>query len=906
MLSDLRYRLRALFRRNTVEQELTDELLFHIERESAKLEATGLSAEEARRQARLTFGGVEQIKELSRDGRGLSWLEAIGQDLRYALRALRRTPAFTLAVVITLGLGIGANAAMFGIVDRMLFRHPGTLRQADQVHRVYFASQYRGTERFNSNTMYTRYLDLERWTHSFSAIAAFRERTMAVGVGQGARELNVGLVSSSFFGFFDAPPFIGRYFNPSEDKAPDGSPVAVLGYAYWQNAFAGRNDILGQAVQIGTVSYTVIGVAPRGFSGVGDRTDPVAYIPITSYAGSVPQLRDTYATTYSWAWMRILVRRNPGVTVAQADADLTQAFQKSWQAEAALDQQTVPLAVARPRAVAAPFPEQRGPTQSTTTKVAGWVIGVSAIVLLIACANVANLLLARAVGRRREIALRLALGVSRARLAVQLLTESLLLASMGVVAGLVVAYYGDLVLRKLFLPDGDLQPSLLDGRTTLFTIVVAVIAGLLTGIAPILQSRRTDLNDTLKASARQGGHHRSRTRTGLVLLQGALCVVLLVGAGLFVRSLQQVRNIPLGFDPEHLIYFSPNFRGLKISQPERTALTQRLMELARATPGVASATGALTVPFWDTWAEGFFVDGIDSVGKLGEFTLQAGTPEYLATVGTKVLRGRSFDATDVAGSPPVVVIGKAMAQALWPDQEALGRCIRFGDALPLPCTTVIGVAEDIKQNNITDAVSLHYYVPLEQFVARRLASDASATLDVSLFVRVNGPAGEYAESLRRQLQSLMPGDSYINANTMAEIVGEQTQSWEVGATMFLAFAGLALVLAAIGLYSVIAYDVAQRTQELGVRMALGARVDDVVRMVVRDGIRFALLGLGVGGVASLLVGPYLAPLLYKQSVHDPLIFGMVAGVLLLIALLASAIPALRAARVNPSTALRAE
>lgn len=906
MLSDLRFRLRALFRRNSVEQDLNDELQFHLERETAKLERAGLSPQDARRQALIAFGGVEQIKELSRDSRGLSWLEAIGQDLRYALRALRRTPGFTLAVVVTLGLGIGANTAMFGIVDRLLFRNPATLRDAEQVHRVYFAAHHRGTERFNHSTIFTRYLDMERWSHAFSAVAAFRDRTLAVGVGQNARELNVGLVSSSFFGFFDAPPLIGRYFNATEDLVPDGSPVAVLGYGYWQSAFAGRSDILDQTLQIGTVKYAIIGVAPRGFAGVADRGDPVAYVPITSYAGSVPFLRDNYATKYNWAWMHMMVKRKPGVTLAQADADLTQAFQKSWQAELDMDKDALPLAVARPRALAGPLLEERGPNQRTTTKVAGWVVGVTAIVLLIACANVANLLLARAVGRRREIALRLALGVSRGRLALQLLTESGLLAGMGVVAGLVVAYCGDLVLRNLFLPNGTVQGSLLDGRTILFTVAIALLAGLLTGIAPVLQSRRTDLNETLKASARQGGHHRSRTRTGLVLLQGALSVVLLVGAGLFVRSLQQVRDIPLGFDTEHLVYLTPNFRGLQISQPARTALTQRLMEIARSTPGVLGVTGALTAPFWETWQESFFVDGIDSVGKLGEFTIQAATPAYLSTVGTRVLRGRSFGEADIASSPKVVVIGQAMAKTVWPNQEPLGQCMRIGDSPTGECTTVIGVAEDIKQNNITDDASLHYYVPLEQFIAQRVAQNASASFDVSLFVRVNGPAAASGETLRRQLQAAMPGESYITMTTMEEIVGDQTRSWEVGATMFLAFAGLALVLAAIGLYSVIAYDVAQRTQELGVRMALGARVGDVVKMVVRDGMRFALLGLAVGGLVAFVASPYLAPLLYNQPARDPLIFALVAGVLLLIALLASAIPALRAARVDPSVALRAE
>jgi predicted permease len=909
MLTDLRYRLRALFRRDAVEQELQDELQFHIEREAAKLERQGLSRDEARRQARIAFGGVEQIKEVSRDGRGISWLEAVWQDLRYAFRALRKTPGFTLAVVLTLGLGIGANAAMFGIVDRLLLRDPVMMHDADRSHRLYFASRNRGTERINSYSMYTRYQDLVKWTKSFDELVAFRNRTLAVGTGQDARELIVGVVSANFFSLFDAPAQMGRYFNASEDVAPLGSPVAVLTHAYWQNQYSGGRDVLGKSIKIGTVDYTVIGVAPRGFVGVPDQRDPIAFVPITSFAGSSPGLRDSYYLNYNWAWLEILARRKAGVTAAQADADLTQAYQRSWQAEidiATRPGEMTPLAVAHPRAMVGPVLSERGPNQSETTKVAGWIVGVTGIVLLIACANVANLLLARAVGRRREIALRLALGVSRGRLALQLLTESMLLAGMGILGGLAVAHYGDILLRRLFMPDGDLQSQLVDTRTLLFTVAIALLAGLLTGIAPIVLARRTDLNDALKASARQGGHIKSRTRTGLVLVQGALSVVLLVGAGLFVRSLQQVRGIDLGFDVKPIVYLSPNLRGQQLTQPQNEALNERLVTIARGVPGVSSVTTALTAPFWDTWTTNFFVDGIDSVSKLGEFTLQGASPEYFATVGTRILRGRAFDDTDIPNGPRVVVISQSMAKALWHDEEPLGRCIRFGDTRNVDCTTVIGVAQDIKQRSLTDDGGLHYYLPLKQFVANQVAQNPQASFTFSMFVRVNGDAEEFGETLRRQVQSGMPGESYITMEMMSNIVGSQARSWEVGTTMFLAFAGLALVLAAIGLYSVIAYDVARRTQELGVRMALGARVDDVVRMVVADGMRFALLGLAIGGVVAFAASPYLAPLLYNQPARDPLIFGVVAGVLLLIALLASAIPALRAARVNPGVALRAE
>ncbi|HWA15246.1 MAG TPA: ABC transporter permease, partial [Gemmatimonadales bacterium] len=460
MLSDLKYRLRSLFRREAMEQELHDELHFHLEREAAKLEQGGLAPDEARRQARIAFGGVEQIKEASREGRGISWIEAVWQDLRYALRALRRTPGFTLAVVLTLSLGIGANAAMFGIVDRLLVRDPELIQDAARSHRIYFASQQRGSERIYSYSQYTRFQDLVKWTRSFDVLVAFGNRSLAVGIGQEARELPVAIVSAGFFDLFDAPPQVGRYFNATEDVTPRGAPVAVLSYGYWQRQYGGSADALGKSVKIGTADYTVIGVAPKHFAGVPDGRDPIAFIPITAYAGSAPMLGESYFLNYNWSWMEILGRRKAGVTEAQANADLTQAFQRSWQAEidvARRPAEMQSMTAARPRAMVGPVVSERGPNKSQVTKVAGWVVGVTGIVLLIACANVANLLLARAIGRRREIALRLALGVSRGRLAIQLLTESMLLAGMGTVGGLAVAHYGDTILRRLFLPDGEAQ-----------------------------------------------------------------------------------------------------------------------------------------------------------------------------------------------------------------------------------------------------------------------------------------------------------------------------------------------------------------------------------------------------------------------------------------------------------------
>ncbi len=895
--SDLRYRGRALFHRSVVEQELDEELRFHLEQAAARHQAQGLTAAEAMRLARVEFGGVEVVKEASRDGRGLALLEQGAQDLRYALRALRRNPGFTVAVILTLGLGIGINTAMFGIVDRLLFRTPPFLRDPDQVHRVYLQWMNRDGLRTEETFEYTRYLDLRRWTTDFSEMAAFSVHPLPVGSGTDAREMPVGIISATMFGFFDAQPVLGRFFSAEEDTVPLGALVAVLGHGLWQAQFGGRRDVLGQSLRIGTASYTIIGVAPRGFEAIADEAPPAAFIPITAYAGTFRAGPDVsnYYTRYNWSWMQMLARRKPGVSVAEASADLSRAYRQSYESERSLNAGGTPAEIARPAAVAGPVQAERGPRQGTVSKVASWVSGVALIVLLIACANVANLMLARSVRRRREIALRLALGVSRARLFRQLLTESLLLAGCAAIVGLLLAHWGGVVLRALFLPNVPATAALADPRTITFALLLAALAGGLTGLAPLLQARHTDLVESLKSGTRDGGYRRSRGRTTLLLLQTALSVVLLVGAGLFVQSLGHVRSLRLGYDVDPVLYIYPEQRGSRLTDSEAAALRQRLVAVAGALPGVERAALGLTVPFWDTWTENLYVSGIDSVDYLGSFTIQAGSPEYFATMGTRILRGRGITAEDRPEAPPVVMVSESMAAALWPGQEALGQCLRIS-AETAPCTTVVGIAEDIRQNSLTSDRGLNYYMPIGQFHPEAAA----------VFVRVRGRAEEQKELVRRALQPLMPGDGYVNVTAMREIVDPRFASWQLGATMFLAFGGLALVLAAIGLYGVIAYDVAQRNHELGVRIALGARAADVVRLVVGDGIRIALAGVAAGCLLALWAGHWIAPLLFAQSPRDPLVFGLVTAALLIVACLASGLPALRATRVDPNVALRME
>jgi predicted permease len=894
VLNDLRYRLRAFFKRDTMDRELDAELRFHIEQEAAKHERAGAPALEARRLAQASFGAVEGIKDDTRDARGLVALETLMQDLRYAARGLAARPVFTGGIVLTLGLGIGANATMFGIVDRLLFRSPATLLDADLTHRIYTSYNLDGQRRTDRNLAFPVYRDFLRASKTLDALAAFQTRQIPVGDGDETREMRVTVASASYFSFFNARPVHGRFFSAADDSVPAGEPVVVLGYAFWQTRFGGRPDVIGQTLRINRIERTIIGIAPDGFVGMTDQGVPAAYVPITNYAH---EFRGTaYPDNYGWSWLELVARRKPGVTLAAAETDLTSAFYESWRREAVNAPAIGSPDSARAAVDLAPVQLSRGPQAGRDSVMARWIAGVAFIVLLIACANVANLLLSRAVGRQREIAVRLALGVSRTRLVRQLMTESVVLAVLGGVAGVAIAQWGSAALRTFFFTTEEAVAVATDGRTLLFAATATMLVAVLTGLVPALQAGKGDLASALKSGSREGTYRRGRTRTALLVLQATLSVVLLVGAGLFVRSLRNVQNFRLGYDVDRIVFAGANLRGVRLSDEETTALNERLLLAMREVPGVTHAAVVASVPFWSNEGRGLWVPGVDSVRKLGRFVLQAGTAEYFAATGTRVIRGRAFDETDRAGGPKVVVVSEGMAGAIWPAQDAIGKCIRIG-ADTAPCSTVIGIAEEMRVRSLTEEREYTYYLPATQY---------DGGMYPQMFVRVNGDAAAYVEPLRRRMQRELPGAAYADAMPLGRLIDPQRRAWKFGATMFVAFGGLALVLAAIGLYSLIAYDVAQRTQELGVRLALGASVSDVMTLVMSSGVRLVGVGVVLGGGLALWGSKWMDSLMFRQSPRDPLVFGLVSVVLMAVALLASFGPAFRASRVDPNVVLRGD
>jgi predicted permease len=894
-LSDARFRLRAIFRRGALEHDLDEELRFHLEREARKLEGEGVSPAEAMRRARIALGGVERTKEESRDARGTSWLDALAGDLRYALRGLRRQPGFSAAVVLTLGLGIGANATMFGIVDRLLLSPPAYLASPARVHRIFLLRMFDDIDFPNSYTSYRRYLDFKQTTASFEEMAAYIDPDLAVGTGEATRELKVQAVSPSYWRLFDMKPALGRVFTEEEDREPVGTPVAVVSYGYWRGQLGGRRDAVGSRLRIGARDYTVIGVAARGFMGVA-LEQPVAFVPITAGIAETGTPAERLHN-YGWSRPEIFVRRRAGVSAEAATADLTRAYRMSYAQQRIEQPGVTPIEITKPHAVLAAVLTDRGPGRSDDSKVAVWLVGVAFIVLIIACANVGNLLLARASRRRREIAVRLALGVSRARLLAQLLTESLLLACLGGLAGLLLAQWAGGILRAALLSDVEWTSTLGNAHVLAFAAAAALAAGIFAGIAPVAVAGRADVAESLKAGGREGTRRHSRTRTVLLVVQGALSIVLLVGAGQFVRSFHNVRAMRLGYDTERLLYIEPIMRGLELPAPASDQLLDRLAERARTVPGVARSARTLSVPFYTSWNWPLAVPGLDTayLYHIGNMLLQAVTPGYFETMGTRLLRGRDFSDGDAAGAPLVIVVSQTLAAKLWPRRDALGQCVKIG-ADTAPCRTVVAVAEDIKYEGLKDDPGLTYYVPVPQWRPGQ----------GGVFIRTRGEASAEVESVRHALQPLMPGASYVTVTPLADILAPNMHQWKLGATMFSVFGALALLVAAVGLYSVIAYTVSERTHELGIRIALGAGTADVLGLVVGAGVRFAAAGIVIGGAIAVAAGRWVRPLLFAESPYDPLVFGVTAAVLLGAAVAASLIPAVRAARMDPTTAFRVE
>ena len=832
--------------------------------------------------------------------------EFVRHDLRYTLRGLRSHPTFAATVALTMALGMGANATMFGIVDRLLFRGPPGVDNPESV--VLIETRRAGSPYSNSSFPYAAYTDYRGQPGSFSSVAAAsHSNPFPLGRGRDAARVSGSLTTASFFPTLGVKPALGRFFTADDDNELTPHAVAVISYGFWQQHFAGKREALGSPLELGDQRFAIVGVAPKGFSGV-DFTNVDVWLPIAAASGLRFDSSPTWATDRSSQWLTLIARIRPGVSVPlatkQATAVHRAALRQRIEIKPSLAKYIKPDSEFAELVSLVPGKANgNGRVASPDVKVSRLLAVVSFIVLVIACANVANLLLVRGFSRRREIAVRLALGVGRPRLVAQLLVEGVVLAALGAAGGLVIAHWTSQGVRTLLLGQDAWTSGAIDMRLLVFAGIMTIATGVLTSVVPALSASRTDLATALKAGAREGGGQHSPMRTTLLVVQAALALVLLSGAGLFVRSMRNVNGLPLGVDLDHVLVADIRHKAAGLTNAEAHRLFDEFETDVRRLPGVTASAVSIGLPFALNWGTDLIVPGRTLPKENQQPAQYVVTPGYFATLGIPVLAGRVFDGGDRAGAAPVVIINANAAKLLFPQQRAVGQCVKVGSDT-MPCTTIVGVVANTVKQGLDDIVP-QVYRPLDQM------PDAYTDNTVSFFgyelvVRTNDDAGRHAESVRRVIQAASSSVPYANVRPMRDLFGRRTRTWDLGAKVFSAFGLLALVLAAVGLYSVLAFSLAQRSREFGVRIALGARSGNLVYLGVSKGLLPIVAGIAVGLGFTLLGGRFIDSLLYKVSPSDPMILAGVCGVLLAAALVASVIPAARLTRIDPMSVLRTD
>lgn len=883
----------------SVQRDIDAELRFHLEARVDALVEEGLSREDARAKALEEFGDVNSVRMDLReiDGRvarrrsRVELLDGLRQDLVYAARSLRRAPAVSLTIIATLALGLGANAAMFSLLDVIFLRTPAGVSQPETLRRVWSRHNYNTGPAFGRGYGYAGFAAIAKAVEGQATTTYYRPPTMRkLGRGENAPSVAVGAAAGNYFSVIGVHPQIGRFFANDEDRLDAPAPVIIISDALWKRELGGRQSAIGERITISNETFTVIGVTPPYFSGTElDATD-------------------VWMTTATWLHVQGVGRRpwwqNPNVngfqvllrlTPTARESELMQRTTVALRAPGvgfSIDSQTV--------AVFGSIIAARGPgNMKAELKVATRTAGVALIVLVIALANVINLLLARAVQRRREIAVRLALGISRGRLIRLLVTESVLLAVLATFAAMVAAAWGGSVLRSLLMPEIHFAETPLHWRVLVFALLLAIAVGGLVGLIPALQSAAPDLANALKAGGREGGRHRSRLRSALVVFQAALSVVLLVGAVLFVRSLDNVKSRDIGYTVNSLAFASVSYDTRDSSRD--AALPARIRALgarSAAIPGVEAVAYTSMRPIAGiTWIDAWYPD-VDTTGKRKPMAIYtAVSTGYFSAIGTRLLSGREFRESDITGEPAVIV-NEAMAKAVWGAADPIGHCVRF-DKPDTPCVRVIGVAQTALFTSLNEKPEPRFYLSIDRPPTRIYPNTEIVVR--SQPSRLPSVQKAISDLIRTEFVGAVP-----TLATMAHDMEPEYRPWQLGATLFTLFGALALLVAGIGIYSTVSYAVNQRTHEFGVRIALGARTADVLRQVLGEGLRTVIVGVALGIVLALLAARVIASLLYGIGPRDPSTMMAVAAMLVGVAAVAALLPAWRAAKADPVTALRAD
>jgi len=896
LLARFRSWLKWIVRGRRLESEMEMEVRFHIESYAAELVRKGMSRQEAMRQARIEFGGIESHKDAMRASVGTRWWHELGSDLRHGCRLFCKNPAFTAAAVLTLALGVGASTAIFSIVNAVLLR-PLPFPESHRLVRITFNEPGLGLRDVPFSV--PELDDLRNRAGVFRDVSAMGSDSVNLtGTGQPER-LEFLVTNSNYFSMLGATPQIGRLFGP-QDFALGFAPVVVISDGLWRRSFGADPNVIGHSIRLDNDPYMIVGVLPPGFHHPGPTgSGNIEVFNTAGFSGypAPPPARSTRILPAS------IGRLKPGITLEQAQARLTAMaaqirhdYAKDYPAQ---DQWTIEIQPLQEALV------------GNVRPMLLFLLGAVILIVFIVSLNIANLLLARASGRQQEMAVRSALGASRGRLIRQLLTESMLLSVMGGAGG-VLATAGTIgfILRLVPSDIPRLNEARIDWVVLAFALAISLLTGLVFGLAPALQSAKTALSSAIREGARGSGYsaRTGRLRDALIVSELAIAVVLMVGAGLLLRTLRDLLRENPGFNPTQVVA-----ANLSLPEPDdpkadpylraaqQTSFNRELLRRVRAIPGIELAAITSDLPTTNIRlndhqainAVAIEDRPIESSPGLRAERIRI-SPDYFKVMQAPLLRGRFFTEGDEDGKQPVAIIDETTARKYWPTRNPLGLLLRFGQNPTQPWMTVVGIVKDIRSDGLdTDGIP-HIYLPIYQ----------SPDRDLSVVLRTSLPAEDLEPQIRREIQSIDPNLPVFNVSSMNDVVDRSLASRRFSADLVGGFAGLAVVLASIGIYGLLAYMVGQRSREIGLRMALGARRWDVLKLILGKGIVLAVVGIVVGVIVSATSASMMASLLYGVHPHDLLVFLSVPLLLFAVAVLASYLPARRATKVDPMVALR--